>query len=194
MKHISVLPNLQTSKFWQKCCAQINFQILFYLEQIDTRIKTLKKYDLSKMMKDENLYIYWGGLIWHGGGWGTNGKAKEKISSHSLGQILISFAFGLIKRWSAGWDWVGWGDDWGGGVRRQRQGLFCRWEAVVTGWEAGQVLNCSPEAGCLSSKDLLCFSALLLFDKLISSWKKAEMPGIKQADLFGKARSLEAVS
>ena len=125
-----------------------------------------------------------------------NRNAKEKISSHSLGQILISFAFGLIKRWSAGWDWVGWGDDWGGGVRRQRQGLFCRWEAVATGWEAGQVLNCSPVAGCLSVKRpslLICSSALFLLT-LISSWRKNEIPSIKQADLFGKARSLEAVS
>ena len=42
-----------------------------------------------------------------------NGNAKEKISGHSQGQLLISFAlnggscFGLIRMWSAGWDWVG---------------------------------------------------------------------------------------
>ena len=50
MKHISVLPNLQTSKFWQKCFAQINLQIWFYPEEIDACMKTLKKYDPSKLI------------------------------------------------------------------------------------------------------------------------------------------------
>ena len=69
LAHFSLLLNLQTSKFWQKKFCTDQLANLGFPEEIDNRMKTLEKYDLSKLM--QNLYVMnWAKLIWPLCGWG----------------------------------------------------------------------------------------------------------------------------
>ena len=69
LAHFSLLLNLQTSKFWQKKFCTDQLANLGFPEEIDNRMKTLEKYDLSKLM--QHLYVMnWAKLIWPLCGWG----------------------------------------------------------------------------------------------------------------------------
>ena len=179
LAHFSLLLNLQTSKFWQKMFCTDQLANLGFPEEIDNRMKTLEKYDLSKLM--QNLYVMnWAKLIWPLCGWGWVlikhvVKMFEKLKQLKIWAKYESEIGGRCCGFIKGGQQCGiWavererGEDWGGRVEAEAwQGLYCRWEAVGT--------------GCLSSKGLLC--SFFSFEKFFT---ENRIPG-----LYWEARSLE---